>query len=213
MLWWISITPCRKKSEGCNSNSFIHAGKNSVFLVPITKYSWDLPFSTINTQKGYSFLQSPLWASRSFQTLSNSSPMTSKALVPCWSLSSLSCLYHWTLFTPFSKFYLSGHCSLRLPHRLLIPLCSFSLVSITDYSVPQPHLKCCVLHSSTLDDLLTMKSHSPLQCGNTQVSICISGHPAEYLDPVLLNTSKSVLYSYLSLTYSRWNSLSSSSFC
>ena len=85
--------------------------KKSVFLVPITRYSWDLPFGIIKTQKGYSFLQSPLEASKSFQTLSNSSPMTSKASVPCWSLSSLSCLYHWTLFTPFSKFYLLGHCS------------------------------------------------------------------------------------------------------
>lgn len=130
-------------------------------------------------------------------------------LYPPWAASTTE---HSSLPSPNSVSLVTVHL-LRLPHRLLIPLCSFSLVSITDYSVPQPPLKCCVLHSSTLDDLLTMKSHSPLQCVNTQVSICISGCPAEHLDPVLLNTSKSVLYSYLSLTYSRWNSLSSSSFC
>ena len=59
--------------------------------------------------------------------LSNSSPMTSEALVLCWSLSSLSCLYHWTLFTPFSIFYLLGHCSPTVitpssPHTSLLLL-------------------------------------------------------------------------------------------
>ena len=119
---------------------------------------------------------------------------------------------HSSLHSPYSISLVTVHL-LRLPHRLLTPLCSFSLISNTDYSVPQPPLKCCVLQGSTLDNLLTKKSYSPLPCGNTQVSIFISGDPAEYLDPVLLNTSTSVLYSYLRLTHSRWNSLSSSSFC
>lgn len=177
----------------------MHSGKDFLSLAPITRCSGELPFSTINTQKGYSF-HSPLYRP---QTLSNSSPTTPKALVTYWSLSSLSCLYQ-TLLSPRSLFNCWNYPLSALRISLL-------LLSHLHYWLLSASALLLNVVFSKVPPWIIFSRRNLIQHFYVATRQYLHIRPLSWIPrSSARNSSQSPLCSYFRLTCPRWNSSSSS---
>lgn len=124
-----------------NSDSFISARRDFVYLVPITRCSGELPFNTFIFQRGTPYIGPSI----AFKFLSYSLKTFNHAFL--WVKANGHLLIFiilassiWHDHTLFQTLYLVRHClTAELSSLgLLISLCSFPLISITDHLVPQP---------------------------------------------------------------------------